>query len=236
MNQLVISCHNAMKKTLPFCRWSSCSQAKIKPIHNYLLKKRLLKSVTYFICFSKVFYYYNICQFCFILKKSQGVISYATLDIVYIVTKHFRAPTAWQPRMSHSGTRAPWPRFRRDHGAQTPVSHVRRMEQSGRLRWIQYKRDAEPEARERHSGGSQASCKQPKKCSLDRLKGCCQIDESRFTPLPQSPGVLLRENITFSPKGTPGIHVCGSLQPREILRALRDRSLYKYQIANIVLI
>ena len=37
--------------------------------------------------FFKVFYYYNICQFCFILKKSQGVISYATLDKVY---KYFK--------------------------------------------------------------------------------------------------------------------------------------------------
>ena len=48
------------------------------------IEKRLFKSVTYFRRFFKVFYYYNICQFCFILKKSQGVISFATLDIVYI--------------------------------------------------------------------------------------------------------------------------------------------------------
>ena len=41
----------------------------------------------YFKSFFKVFYYYNICQFCFILKKSQGIISYATLDIVYIYFK-----------------------------------------------------------------------------------------------------------------------------------------------------
>ena len=59
----------------------------IKPfIHNYVMKKRLLKSVTYFKSFFKVFYYYNVCQFCFILKKLQGVISYATLDkVIYIL-------------------------------------------------------------------------------------------------------------------------------------------------------
>ena len=51
------------------------------------IEKRLLKSVTYFRSFFRVFYYYNICQFFFTLKKYEGVISYPTLDIVYIFFK-----------------------------------------------------------------------------------------------------------------------------------------------------
>ena len=64
-----------------------CQFCVIPSIYNYVLKKRLLKSVTYFRSVFKVFYYCNICQFCFIQKKYQGVILYAMLDIVYIYSK-----------------------------------------------------------------------------------------------------------------------------------------------------
>ena len=76
-----------------FCAISSANLSMLYVLSKYINRPVIL---IYLSCHVKklrilkvlpVFYYNNICQFCFIPKKSQGLMSDATLNIVYIHLK-----------------------------------------------------------------------------------------------------------------------------------------------------